>query len=260
MLIYPQLGTGALAQCPIMKRRRTRTVANEAADGTSIRMADPAAEITEWRLEYSGITDLELAALEGFFRETEGALRTFTFVDPTANLLASSSTLSDAVWQRDPFLTISGGVSDAFGGNRAWQLTNSGGAPQCIAQILMAPGDYTYCLSAYVRGALGSCVRMSLGPNCTEKMADPNWLRITLTGSGEAGAEFVRVGLELPPGGCIEVFGLQIDPQPNPSEYRDSVGTGIYQTARFRDDAFSATSVGPNWHSCTVNIIHVNHL
>ncbi len=41
-LVYPQLGTGAMSQFPIRKTRRTRTVTNRAADGSAIKLADPA--------------------------------------------------------------------------------------------------------------------------------------------------------------------------------------------------------------------------
>jgi hypothetical protein len=46
MAIYPQLGSGALSQYPVQKTRRVRTVVNRAADGSIIKLADPAAEIT----------------------------------------------------------------------------------------------------------------------------------------------------------------------------------------------------------------------
>jgi hypothetical protein len=39
-----------------------------------------------------------------------------------------------------------------------------------------------------------------------------------------------------------------------------STAGGVYQNARFRDDELAVTTTGVNRHSCTVNIIHVNHL
>jgi len=62
MLVYPQLGTGAISQYPIKKTRRVRTVINEAADGSTVRLADPAEETTEWQLDYAEIGDEEAAA------------------------------------------------------------------------------------------------------------------------------------------------------------------------------------------------------
>jgi len=67
MLVYPQLGTGAISQYPIKKTRRVRTVINEAADGSTVRLADPAGETTEWQLDYAEIGDEEAAALHQRF-------------------------------------------------------------------------------------------------------------------------------------------------------------------------------------------------
>jgi len=41
MLVYPQLESGALSQFPVLKTRTTRTVVNRAADGSTVRLAEP---------------------------------------------------------------------------------------------------------------------------------------------------------------------------------------------------------------------------
>src|SRR6478672_8371360 len=99
MLTYPQL-----TQFPIVKRARRRTVVNRAADGRSVKMADAAGEATEWRLSYTGLSDEEVGVLQGFFVAAEGTLNEFTFLDPTANLLAWSAQLAEAVWLKAPLL------------------------------------------------------------------------------------------------------------------------------------------------------------
>jgi hypothetical protein len=106
MLVYPQLPTGALAQFPAQKRRQMRTLVNTAADGTVIKLADPGAAIVEWQLKYAALSDAELATLLQFFAAAEGTLNNFTFVDPTANLLAWSNEFSNAVWDAAPFLSL----------------------------------------------------------------------------------------------------------------------------------------------------------
>src|SRR5207302_1485219 len=106
MLLFPQLMTGALCQFPLRKNRRTRTVSNRAADGSTIKLADPAAEVTEWQLEYSDLSDDEAAALRDFFASAEGTLNAFTFLDPAGNLLSWSEQLDAQVWQKDPLLTL----------------------------------------------------------------------------------------------------------------------------------------------------------
>ena len=104
MLVYPQLGTGALSQFPIRKERRARTVINSTADGRAIKLADPAAVTTTWQLEYAELMDSEAGAIEAFFASAEGTLNGFTFLDPAGNLLAWSGQLDDAVWARGPML------------------------------------------------------------------------------------------------------------------------------------------------------------
>jgi hypothetical protein len=70
----------------------------------------------------------------------------------------------------------------------------------------------------------------------------------------------VTFGLELPAGGVVDVFGFQVEPQPSASGYKPSTTGGVYPGARLRDDALTMTATGVGLHSCTVNIIHANHL
>src|SRR5581483_3892494 len=100
MLIYPQLTTGTLTQFPVQKRRRLRTLVNTLADGGCLKLADPAAEITEWQLKYSDLSDQEAVALQQFFQAAEGSLQAFTFLDPTVNLFSWSDCLDHADWSK----------------------------------------------------------------------------------------------------------------------------------------------------------------
>jgi hypothetical protein len=125
MPVYPQLGSGALSQFPVQKVRRARTVVNRAADGSTIKLADPAAEVTEWLLSYSDLSDEEVRALQSFFGAVEGTLNGFTFLDPTGNLLAWSGQLDNAAWQTEPLLSLTEGVSDPLGTSRRRRANTS---------------------------------------------------------------------------------------------------------------------------------------
>jgi|CZKE01.1.fsa_nt_gi hypothetical protein len=260
MLVYPQLGTGALGQFPIRKQQRARTVVNAAADGSSFKLADPAGTTTEWTLAYACLTDGEKAALEQFFAAAEGTLNGFTFLDPTANLLSWSGKLDEAVWARDPLVSVAVGMADPAGGSGAWRMANPGAAAQAISQTLAAPGGYLYCVSAYVRAEAASTATMLLGNSRGEQAVQTQWRRIAFAGNGDATAESIRFGLEIPAGATVDVFGIQVEPQSGASVYRASTTGGVYENARLRDDELSITTTGPNYHSCTVNIIHVNHI
>ena len=98
MLYYPQLTTGSIAQYPITRRNIRRTVVNALADGTQITMGDSGAAAVNWTLRYSHLTAIELNALQQLFASTYGRWQTFTFLDPTDNLLNWSEDLSQADW------------------------------------------------------------------------------------------------------------------------------------------------------------------
>ena len=54
---------------------------NQASDGSCIKLADPAAELTEWQLNYAGLNDDEVDELQQFFTAAEGTLNGFTFLE-----------------------------------------------------------------------------------------------------------------------------------------------------------------------------------
>jgi hypothetical protein len=253
MIAYPQLANGAVSQYPLRKTRRQRTVVNRAADSRSIRLADPAAEVTEWLLQYADLSDDELAMLQQFFISAGGSLNGFTFLDPSANLLAWSEDLTNAVWQKGSFLSATAGTG-------LWHLSNAGGGPQDLSQTISAPGDYLYCFSVYVRSAAPVQVTMTIGTQGLARMVSEDWSRLILASKGVAGAASVSFGLEVPAGGSLDIQGLQVEAQPGASVYRVSSKGGVYEDARFGDDILTVVTTGPNRHSCTVKIIHANHL
>jgi|SRR5450432_83162 hypothetical protein len=260
MLVYPQLATGALSQFPIRKQHRKRTVVNTAADGTSIKLADPNGELTQWQLAYADLSDAEAGALEQFYSAAEGTLNSFVFLDPSGNLLAWSSKLDDEVWTPGPLLSVIGGISDPDGGTEAWRLTNSSAGAQDIIQTLEAPAGYFYCLSAYVRSAQAVSAAMLIGNGRADRTVANQWTRIVFAFSGDATASSIHFGLEVPSASSLDVFGLQVEPQGAASAYKATTTGGVYQDARLADDVLAITTTGVNRHSCTVNIIHAKHL
>lgn len=260
MLAFPQLTTGTLTQYPLLKRHSMRTIINTLGDGNSIKLADPCGEITEWQLQYAGLSDDEASALETFFAATEGGLRTFAFLDPTANLFAWSDRLDHSGWIKGPLLSIAGGLTDPMGGTNAWRLSNSGGAAQRLSQTLEAPGGYVFCLSAYVKSSVAATITLLRGSARADRALTAAWTRVALSASGDPLDETVECGIEVPAGGSLDLFGLQVEPQMGASAYKASTSGGIYPTAWFRDDTLALTATDVNRHSATVNIIHANRL
>src|SRR6476646_7257845 len=99
MRCFPQLLTGASSQYPIRKRSNLRTIRNQCLDGREIKLADTAASSIDWQITFQELIDDEMASLRDFFVSTEGSLGTFTFLDPTDNLLAWSEKFDEPVWQ-----------------------------------------------------------------------------------------------------------------------------------------------------------------
>jgi hypothetical protein len=255
MLVYPQL-----TQFPVARRRRVRTAVNRARDGSSVKLADPPGGVTEWNLSYSDLSDDEAAALQQFFESAEGTLNEFTFLDPNDNLLAHSDDLLHAGWEHGPLLTLTNGAADPCGGTGAWHVENSGAAAQEFAQTLSAPAGYLYCMSVYVRADVPATATMVIGDHRADRTVTEQWTRIAFTDSGDPDAESIRFALEFPAGAAVDVYGMQVEPQAAPSGYRPSSSGGVYENARLRDDTLTITTTGVNRHSCTVNIIHADHL
>ncbi len=240
------------------RRRRTRTISNVAADGSSVKLGDPGAASVEWQLDYCGLSDTELGSLQQFFQTSEGSLNGFTFVDPGANLLAWSEVLNNSAWVASPLLTLVGGAGDALGGTNGWHLTNTGGGAESLTQTLQAPGEYTYCFSVYIRSAQAPNVTLTAANRSATFAIGSSWTRISLAGPGDENGTSVVFGIAVPAGAAIDIFGPQVEAQSAPSLYRTSTTGGVYPDARFKNDAFSFTTQGVNRHSATVNILDLS--
>src|SRR5260370_7055123 len=102
MPVYPQLGTGALSQFPVQKIRRARTVVNQAADGSTIKLADPLGAVTEWDLTYTDLSDAEASALLALYAAVGGTLNGFTFLAPAGHLFPPTAAPTQAPSPQNP--------------------------------------------------------------------------------------------------------------------------------------------------------------
>jgi len=243
-MTYPQL-----AQLPIVKRLRRRTVVNRTADGRTVKLGDAAGELTEWELRYAELTDGEAETLRRFFEDAEGSLQPFTFVDPTANLLTQSSALDATAWSRDPMLRVSGGPVE-------WRLENDGGGPQSLWQDIGGPAGFVYCFSLYAQADAPTVVTLSAGSARAERTASTGWQRFRLAGTVDA----TQFGVGIPAGASVSVRWLQVEAQEGASTARAGSTGGVFERAHFRDDALEIVATGVNRHSCTVHIVHAIHI
>jgi hypothetical protein len=257
MAFFPQLTTGAAVQYPCIKRRVTRAVQNVSAEGRRTATADAGAGTAEWELRYTGLSTAERQAIEGLFAASEGRLSTFGFLDPMDNLLAYSEQFDESVWSRDPLLEVSGGFVDPRGGTSAFRLLNSGQAPQGLRQAVAGPATFYYCLSVWVRGTGTVTLRMSSASTSAGQAVrlETAWRRRYFGGSPGVDESPVTFGIEVAPGGSVDVFGAQVDAQWGPSAYRRTLARGgVYGSARFDQDELAVVSEAAEEHSLMVRV------
>lgn len=260
MLYYPQLTTGSVAQFPVTRTVNMRTVANQLPSGFTIRMADTGSQKVQWRLVYSDLTDGERSSIESLFEAAQGQLNTFTFLDPTGNLLMWSEDWTQAVWTPDPLLQVTGGVSDPLGGSAAIQLTNTAQTTQQIIQNTSGPSSFRYCYSVYVRSAVPATSQLVVTATgqtaLTPVTTGTSWMRVTAVGSFSVQQDGVGFGVQLPSGVQLDVFGAQVEAQPGPGLYKKTIDLGgVYASTRLSSDLLAVTATGPNQHACQIGLI-----
>jgi hypothetical protein len=260
MLYYPQLSTGAISQFPVKRSLTMRTVANQLPSGLTIRMADQGLQKVQWQLRYAGITDAERTSIEGLFEASEGQLNTFTFLDPTANLLAWSEDWTQAVWTADALLLVNGGVQDPFGNSNGMQLTNTAQATGQVLQNIAAPSSFEYSFSVYVRSNAPTMLQLMATANgqtfLTPIFAGNLWMRAATRVNLSVQQDGISFGIQLPAGAQVDVFGAQVEGQPQAGLYKKTIDLGgVYADTRFSADLLTFTADATDQNSCQLGLI-----
>jgi hypothetical protein len=257
MLIFPQLSTGALAQYPISKQLSQRSVRSVMEDGTTIALADQAANYLRWRIAFQDLSDQEAGTISSFFAATQGNLLPFLFLDPTANLLLWSDDFSQGVWD-SAGVTIDTATADPMSGMSAVRAHNSSAIDLTIAQDTQIPGLAQVCFSVYLRAltpTIAELARTAGIQSQSETAAVTNtWQRFYLSGNFPAATDPSQFSITVPAGALLYIFGPQVDSQVTPSTYVMSAGptSNVYATARFDMSQLDVVATGPNRNSCVV--------
>jgi hypothetical protein len=258
-LFFPQLSSGAMAQYPIRKTRLARTIKNILPDGSMVLHADPNAARLVWQLSYVDLALVDLQAIQAHFNACAGPFHAFTFIDPTENMLVSSTDLTAAVWQSSSLITLTPGMGDPEGGIAAFQATNRGQADQEISQTLQVPANFQYCLSVYAISEEGSTLKLIRRGSFVEESSSfsigPSWTRVVSTGRlNDPGTTF-SVAISVAVGQQIELYGIQLEAQLAPSRYRPTFQSGgVYPTAHWGVDELAVTSEAPNLFSTSFTV------
>ena len=257
MLVFPQLTTGAAALYPVTKQGLQRTVVNALADGSTVVYADPEGAIMGWALRATGLTLAEWNAIESLFQQTAGMSETFIFLDPVGNLLLQSENFSAGAWTAGALVQLTSGIGDPFGTARATRLVNTGQAAGGMTQILSVPGNFQFCLSAWVRSTSGSAVTLAVANGSKSFAAGTQWKRVYFSSNpGQAGATTLAFGVQLAAGGSVELFGMQAEAQLGPSDYKiTGAASGVYPKARFGSDQITVTAQGTDVYDAVIQIV-----
>src|ERR1035441_8395603 len=82
MATFPTLKTRAAMQYPATRRVRYQNQALRFLDGTEQRYRDCAGPLLRWEIPLSLLDEGEVAAIERFFADNQGAFGSFSFTDP----------------------------------------------------------------------------------------------------------------------------------------------------------------------------------
>ena len=205
----------------------------------------------------TGLTLAEWNAIESLFQQTSGMAGTFTFLDPVGNLLLESENFGAGAWTKGALVALTAGIGDPLGTTRATGLVNAGGAAAGLTQVLNVPGNFQYCLSVWARSTSGSAVTLVVANVSKSFAVGTQWRRVFLPANpGLAGATTVSFGVQVAAGGSVELFGMQVEAQLGPSDYKvtGAVG-GVYSKARFGSDQITVTAQGTDVYDAVIQIV-----
>jgi hypothetical protein len=260
MLVFPQMTTGAVALYPVTRQRVLRTVVNTLGDVSTVVYSDPAAAQTMWEIQAKGLTAAEWYSIEALFAAVAGQWQTFTLLDPAGNLFADSELLSAGAWTNGALISLTAGIGDPLGTTRATRAVNAGVAVEAVGQTLIVPGNYQYCLSAWAKTIGGSNVTLSastVGASSSRTFAlSADWRRIALAVNLAQSTTSVTFDAQLAAGASVDLFGMQVEAQLAPSDYK-MTGTngGVYAGARFASDSLTVRAQSVDVYDATIRIV-----
>ncbi len=248
-----------MAQYPIRKTKLVRTIKNILPDGSMVLYSDPKAARMVWQLSYVDLSLVDLQAIQAHFIACVGPFHSFTFIDPTENMLLSSADLTAAAWQSSTLMTVISGTTDPEGGSGAFRITNGGQADQEISQMLQVPANFQYCLSLYAMSEEASTIKLIRRGTSVEESSSfstgPNWSRLVSSGRLDDPATNLTIAISVGAAQQVELYGVQLEAQLAPSRYRPTLQSGgVYPTAHWGVSELAVTAEAPNLFSTSFTV------
>jgi hypothetical protein len=94
MATFPTLKTGAVSQYPAPTRLRFQNQVLRFLDGTNQRYRDSSGPLHGWEIRLSQMDEREMAEVEQFFVDNQGAFGSFAFTDPWSGQAYPSCSLT----------------------------------------------------------------------------------------------------------------------------------------------------------------------
>ncbi|MBV8812523.1 MAG: hypothetical protein JO033_27950 [Acidobacteriaceae bacterium] len=224
-----------------------------------ILLPDPGAGRLLWQLAYQDLSPADTEALTNHYQTCRGPFRGFTFIDPTDNMFVSSSDLTNTAWGKSESVQVESGQADPVNGTGGFALTNTGETDAYFTQTLPVPASYAYTLSLYLQSAGASIVKLIRGgpseQQITTVSVGPQWTRVLSSGALNDYGTSLSAGIILSAGQQVSAFGLQLEAQPSPSQYRATAQTGgVYTEAHWSANEFVVVATGNELFSTTFGI------
>ena len=131
-----------------------------------------------------------------------------------------------------------------------------------MAQALEVPGNFQYCLSVWARTSGGSNVTLTMAGAHREDVSAERH-----SGSGfrcrriwARARRSVTFGAQLDAGASVDLFGMQVEAQLAPSDYkRTGTAGGVYSKARFAEDQLTVTAQGTDVYDAVIRIVNTEN-
>ena len=231
----------------------------------------PIGPLGKFAINYSNITDAEVASLLTFMRTTKGRYHAFRLLDPGGNLIQFSEDFTPSYWDKTNGVSIAGSTTDPFGGSLATRLQATTG--NSLLMAIAGPSDggisgYVVNVSLWMKAESGGQT-MSIGfvdsgfaqINNVIVPVYTSWKRYSFTTTLWNGNYF-RVlfgGFGTWNSTIVDFFGVQVSPMKGEGTYIKTPGNyGYHQFVRFDTDALIKQALGPNQNAVVLPCVEVN--
>ena len=226
----------------------------------------------KFNINFSAISDAEVAVLQAFMQTTFGRYLPFRLLDPGGNLLQWSENFAVSYWDKSSGISVVGPTTDPHGGVLATRLSAS--YSDSSIKAVVGPSDggvqgFVFTASAWLRtegspqtvqfGFISSGGVLHQGAvevngtwqrrSFSVVWGDQSPFRIALGGGGSWSTPTT-----------LDVYGMMVSPMKGEGSYVGTYGGfyGYHQNCRFNVDSFVRQVDGPGRNSVTLPCVEFN--